>query len=61
MRRFRWEWEPVFPSLGTTRTDPVCGAPVNVAHAAASAEYWGSSHYFCSVACGARFCGSRGS
>ena len=61
MRRFRWEWEPVFPALRTTKTDPVCGTPVNVARAAASAEYRGSSYYFCSLACGARFCGSLGS
>lgn len=61
MRRFRWEWEPVFPALSKTTTDPVCGVPVNVARAAASAEYQGSSYYFCSLACGAQFCGSLGS
>ena len=38
-----------------TVTDPVCGMEIDSAEAAASEEYQGKTHYFCSEGCHQQF------
>lgn len=41
--------------MNTTATDPVCGMRIDPASAADSAEYEGSTYFFCSAHCATSF------